>query len=117
MRDGVFGRDSQHTDLRSTFFRFDWRSAICYRLCAFMLLKSSQSLMRPDRVRRGIAIFLLAMAFFDMAKVDLFFPQLCADDQVSFLAAGPGESTNMVADEFAVTGNHDSQPDQDSHQP
>jgi hypothetical protein len=107
---------SKHTDLRSTFFRFDWRSTICYRFCAFMLLKSSQSLMRMDRLRRGIAIFLLAMAFFDMAIVDLFFPQLCGDDQVSFLAAGPVESTEKVADEFAAPGNHDSQPDQDSDQ-
>ena len=72
--------------------------------------------MRLERLRRWIAIFLLAMAFFDMAIVDLFFPQLCGDDQVSFLAAGPGESTEKVAGEFAAPGNHDSQPDQDSHQ-
>jgi hypothetical protein len=81
-----------------------------------MLLKPSQNLMRLGRLRRGIAIFLLAMAFFDMAIVDLFFPQLCGDDQVSLIGTVPVESTEKVADEFAATGNHDSQPDQDSHQ-
>ena len=112
----VFDRDLVDTDLRSTFFRFDWPSAICYRLCAFMLLKPSQNLMRLGRLRRGMAIFLLAMAFFDMAIVDLFFPQFCGDDQVSLLGTVPIESTEKVADEFAATGNRDSQPVQDSRQ-
>ncbi len=81
-----------------------------------MLLKSFQSLMRLGRLRRGIAIFLLAMAFFDMAIVDLFFPQLCGDDQVSILGAIPVESSERIAYEFAATRNQDSQPVQDSHQ-
>src|SRR5262245_59660135 len=81
-----------------------------------MFLKSSQSLMRLDRLRRGIAIFLLAMAFFDMAIVDLFFPQLCGDDQVSILGAIPVESSEKIADELAATRNQDPQPVQDSHQ-
>jgi hypothetical protein len=81
-----------------------------------MLLKSFQSLMRLGRLRRGIAIFLLAMAFFDMAIVDLFFPQLCGDDQLSILAPGPAESSEKIADEFAATRNQDPQPAQDSHQ-
>jgi hypothetical protein len=81
-----------------------------------MFLKSSQSLMRLDRLRRGIAIFLLAMAFFDIGIVDLFFPQLCGDDQVSILGAIPVESSEKIADEFAATRNQDPQPVQDSHQ-
>jgi hypothetical protein len=81
-----------------------------------MLLRPPQSLMRLDRLRRGIAIFLLAMAFFDMAIVDLFFPQLCGDDQVSILGAIPVESSEKIADEFAATRNQDPQPAQDSHQ-
>ena len=81
-----------------------------------MLLKSFQSLMRLGRLRRGIAIFLLAMAFFDMAVVDLFFPQLCGDDQVSLLGSGPVESSEKIVDEFAATRNQDPQPIQDSHQ-
>jgi hypothetical protein len=81
-----------------------------------MLLKSFQSLIRLGRLRRGIAIFLLAMAFFDMAIVDLFFPQLCGDDQVSILGASPVESSEKVADEFAATRNQGPQPAQDSHQ-
>jgi len=72
--------------------------------------------MRLGRLRRGIAIFLLAMAFFDMAIVDVFFPQLCGDDQVSILAPSPAESSEKIADEFAATRNQDQQPAQDSHQ-
>jgi len=81
-----------------------------------MLLKSFQSLIRLGRLRRGIAIFLLAMAFFDMAIVDVFFPQLCGDDQASILGAIPVESSEKIADEFAATRNQDSQPVQDSRQ-
>ncbi len=81
-----------------------------------MLLKSFQSLMRLGRLRRSMAILLLALAFFDMAVVDLFYPQLCGDDQLSLLGASPIESSEKIADEFAATGNHDSQPAQDSHQ-
>src|SRR5215475_819395 len=81
-----------------------------------MLLKSFQSLMRMGRLRRGIAIFLLAMAFFDIAVVDLFFPQLCGDGQVSLLGSRPVESSEKIVDEFAATRNQDPQPIQDSHQ-
>ncbi|HEU0177480.1 MAG TPA: hypothetical protein VFV58_24720 [Blastocatellia bacterium] len=72
--------------------------------------------MKLNRLRRGIAIFLLAMAFFDMAIVDLFFPQLCGDDQVSILGAIPVESTEKIADEFAATRNQNPQPAQDSRE-
>jgi len=72
--------------------------------------------MRVERLRRGMAIFLLAFAFFDMAVIDIFFPQICGDQQMSLPGAGPSESTEKVADEFAATGDYDSQSDQDSHQ-
>jgi hypothetical protein len=78
--------------------------------------KSFQNLMRLDRLRRGIAILLLALAFFDMAVVDLFFPQLCGDDQASLLGASPVESSEKVADGFGAIRNQDPLPAQDSHQ-
>jgi len=76
--------------------------------------------MRLDRLRRGTAVFLLAFAFFDMAVVDVFFPQLCGDEQASNSFTSAIKSTKKlnqkIADEFAATRNQDSQPVQDSHQ-
>jgi hypothetical protein len=72
--------------------------------------------MRPDRLRRGVAIFLLAFAFFDLTVVDLFSPQLCGDERMSLSLTGPVDSTGEVAGELAASKTHDSQPDQDSHQ-
>ncbi len=76
--------------------------------------------MRLRRLRRGIAIFLVAFAFFDMAVVDVFFPQRCVDEQTSQSINSPVESTDKltgkIADNLWAISNHDSQPDQDSHQ-
>lgn len=82
----------------------------------FMQSKLLQSLMRPDRLRRGAAIFLLAFAFFDLTVVDIFSPQLCGDEQVSLSLTGPVDSTEEVACEAGTSKTHDPQPDQDSHQ-
>lgn len=81
-----------------------------------MQSKLLQSLMRLDRLRRGVAIFLLAFAFFDLAVVDMFSPQLCGDEQVSHSLTGPVDSTEEVAGEAGAIKTHDSQPGQDSHQ-
>jgi hypothetical protein len=76
--------------------------------------------MRPCRLRRGIAIFLLVFAFFDMAVIDVFFPQLCSDEQASdsftSTVKSTEKSTGKLADEFRATRNRDPQPVQDSHQ-
>jgi hypothetical protein len=76
--------------------------------------------MRLDRLRRGIAIFLVAFAFFDMGVVDVFFPQLCGDEQAPRSISSPVESTDRstgkAADNLMAVSNQDSQPDQDSHQ-
>lgn len=76
--------------------------------------------MRLDRLRRGIAIFLVAFAFFDMGVVDVFFPQLCGDEQTPQSINSPVESTDRstgtAADNSMAVSNHDSQPTQDSHQ-
>jgi len=81
--------------------------------------------MRLNRLRRGVAIFLLAFAFFDMAVVDVFFPQLCEDGQTSHSFTNPdkstekiavGRSAGKIAAELALISDYNSQRDQDSHQ-
>jgi hypothetical protein len=72
--------------------------------------------MRLDRLRHGIAIFLLAFAFFDMAVVDMFFPQACGEQQMSTPSAAPVDSTEEIAGELRAVNNHDSQSGQDSHE-
>jgi hypothetical protein len=76
--------------------------------------------MRLRRLRRGIAIFLVAFAFFDMAVIDVFFPQLCGDEQTSHSINKPIKSTDnssgQIADNLWAIGNRGSQPAQDSHQ-
>src|SRR5262245_31608485 len=74
------------------------------------------SLMKPGCLRRGIVIFLVAFAFFDMAVVDLLFPQTCGDQQLSLSGASPVKSNEETAAELKAVNNHDSQPSQDSHQ-
>ena len=86
----------------------------------FMSLRSYKNLTRLGRLRRGIAIFLVAFAFFDMGVVDVFFPQLCVDEQTSQSINSPvkaaDNSAGKISDDLMAVRNHDSQPDQDSHQ-
>jgi len=70
--------------------------------------------MRPSRLRRGIVIFLLAFAFVDLTLIDLAFPQLCNDEQVTLAAAFANESTHRADDECAAPAEPDSQPPRDS---
>ena len=72
--------------------------------------------MRLDRLRRGVAIFLLVFASYDMAIVDVFFPQTCGEQQMSLPSSGPVGSTEESAGEKIAVKNHDSQPGQDSHE-
>ena len=81
-----------------------------------MLLKLRENLMKQGCLRRGISILLLAFAFFDVAIVDVFFPQLCGDEQVSVSGPGPVKSTKKIADDSVAISNHNSQPGQDSSQ-
>jgi hypothetical protein len=82
--------------------------------------------MSRSHLRRGIAIFLLAFAFFDMAIVDTLFPQLCVDVQASHSFSSPVEPNKnteptkdnkdkKIAAQFWAIGNHDSQQGQDRH--
>lgn len=92
-----------------------------------MMSRPSQSLMRLDRLRRGVAIFLLAFAFIDVVIVDVFLPQLCRDGQAS--TSSPAKSTNKATDkattdksigkiaaELAPIRDHGSLPGQNSHE-
>jgi hypothetical protein len=85
-----------------------------------MLSTLSQSLLRLDRLRRGIAIFLLAFASFDMAVVDVFFPQICGDEQtlpsLNTSVEAPYTMIEKAAAELASMRGHSSQTGQDSHQ-
>jgi hypothetical protein len=94
-----------------------------------MFLRPSKSLMSLGHLHRGISIFLLAFVLFDMAFIDVFFPQLCGDGPASPSLITPVESTDKptekvagvksigkVAAVLAPAGDHGSKPDQDSHQ-
>jgi len=109
--------------------RFDWPAAVCYFLRVFMLSTPNQSLMRLYRMRRGMAIFLLVFAFFDLTVVDVFFPQVCEDEQASAalfnLIESPdkptdindsGKSIDKIAAKSLPIQDHDSRSGQDSHQ-
>ena len=88
-----------------------------------MLLRPYENLFRLHRLRRGIAIFLLAFATFDMTVVDVFSPQSCSDEQTSQTSQSTNSpeksadtSTGIIADNLMEPENHESQPKQDSHQ-
>ena len=72
--------------------------------------------MKRGCLRRGIAIFLLAFAVFDLGIVDVFFPQRCGDDQVSVSGASPIKSTEKIADESVAISDRGSQLGRDSSQ-
>lgn len=44
-----------------------------------MLLKLRQSLMRPGRLHRAVAIFFLIFTFTDLVVADMLAPQLCSE--------------------------------------
>lgn len=74
------------------------------------------NLMKPNRLRRGMAIFLLAFAFFDLTVVDMFSPEFCDDEQVSLSLANPDEAPEKIADGSWAIRSHDSEPGRDSRQ-
>lgn len=76
-----------------------------------MPMKLGQNLLRSRRLRRSLAIFLLAFAIFDMAIVDTFFPQLCNDE---YLSSAPIESIEAAINESVAITNRDSRSSRDS---
>ncbi len=82
----------------------------------FMLLKPIQRLISPGRLRRGIAIFLVAFAFFDLTVVDMISPELCGDEQESLFFANESQPAEESVDEPGAISEQDSKPAQDTHQ-
>jgi hypothetical protein len=77
------------------------------------------NLMNPSRLHRGMAILLLAFAFFDMAVIDIFAPQSCNDGFSTMADAAPAQNASEKFDQNALVeaalGAHNSLPQQDSH--
>lgn len=112
------GRCGNSSSLQSARIRqLTFSEGVCYGSPAVSMQSRLMSkLMRSSNLRHGIAVFLLAFAVFDLAIIDMFFPQLCGEEQVALYSTDPICSTeDDVTDSLAIR-NHDSQPSQDSHQ-
>ena len=75
-----------------------------------------QNLLQMGRLRRGVAVFLLAFVFFDISIVDVFFPQLCGDEQSSVSVINRVGSAEKIAHERLSIQKDNSQPNQDLSQ-
>jgi hypothetical protein len=75
--------------------------------------------MKPGYLRRGVAILLLAIAFFDLAVIDIIVPQICNDGFPAIAGAAPAqkavEKFGHNASVEAAIGVQSSLPQQDSH--
>jgi hypothetical protein len=75
--------------------------------------------MKPGYLRRGMAILLLAFAFFDLAVIDIIAPQICNDEfstiAVSAPAQNASEEFDLNATVEAAIGAQSSLPQQESH--
>lgn len=70
-----------------------------------MPMKLGQNLLRSRRLRRSLAVLLLAFAIFDLAIVDTLFPQLCNDE---YLSSPSIKSTEAAINESVAIMNRDS---------
>lgn len=104
--------DYTHNERRMKRVCLTTNAGACYGCRVVMQSGLRFNLIRLSRLRRGLAIFLLAFAFFDLTVVDMFSPELCGDEHASLSFASPVEST----EEIGALTTHDSQPVQDSHQ-
>lgn len=84
-----------------------------------MQLRPMPNLMKPDCLRRGMVIFLLTFAFFDLAVIDIIAPQLCNDGFSAMVGAAPAQNAAGKFDQNApveaALGARSSLPQQDSH--
>jgi hypothetical protein len=75
--------------------------------------------MKPGYLRRGMAVFLLAIAFFDLAVIDIIAPQICNDGFSTIAGAAPAqndaEKFGQNATVEVAIGVRNSFPQQDSH--
>jgi hypothetical protein len=90
---------------------FDWPASVCYLPSVLMPMKLCKYLLRSRRLRRSLAVLLLAFAVFDLAIVDTFFPQLCNDEHLSSALI---ESTEAAINKSVAIANHESQPSRNS---
>jgi hypothetical protein len=76
-------------------------------------------LMKPGYLRRGMAVLLLAIAFFDLAVIDIIAPQICNDGFFTIAGAAPVQNDAEKFDQDATVevaiGVRNSLPQQDSH--
>jgi len=76
-------------------------------------------LMKPGYLRRGMAVLLLAIAFFDLAVIDIIAPQICNDGFSTIAGAAPAQNDGEKFDQNATVevaiGVRNSFPQQDSH--
>jgi hypothetical protein len=75
--------------------------------------------MKPGYLRRGMVIVLLAIAFFDLAVIDIIAPQICNDGVPAIAGATPTQNDAEKFDQDALVevaiGVRNSFPQQDSH--
>ena len=75
--------------------------------------------MKPCYLRRGMAVLLLAIAFFDLAVIDIIAPQICNDGVPAIAGATPTQNDAEKFDQDALVevaiGVRNSFPQQDSH--
>jgi hypothetical protein len=76
-------------------------------------------LMKPGYLRRGMAVLLLAIAFFDLAVIDIIAPQICNDGFSTIAGAAPAQNAAEKFDQNApveaAVGTRSALPQQDSH--
>ena len=77
------------------------------------------NLMKPGYLRRGMAILLLAFAFFDLAVIDIIAPQICNDEFSTIAVSAPAQNASGEFDlngtVEAAIGAQSSLPQQESH--
>jgi hypothetical protein len=77
------------------------------------------NLMKLGYLRRGIVILLLAIAFVDLAVIDMIAPQLCNDGFATMAVAAPqqnaAENLDQKATVEAAISDQGSLPQQNSH--
>jgi hypothetical protein len=68
--------------------------------------------MKPGYLRRGMAVLLLAIAFIDLAVIDIIAPQICNDGFSTIAGAAPTQNDSPVEVEIGV---RNTLPQRDSH--
>ena len=73
--------------------------------------------MKSNRLRGGIVILLLALAFVDLTLIDLISPQLCNDELLGPALLHSAESAEQRVAVLQQTSQNDSEPGRGSQSP